>query len=171
MCVSVELPVVLFFLHPARTHASGSHHAIWVLPVRPRLYPQQFYQNTLIEVIEGLETLFIFVRNLLQNPGDHRFANIASSNLHFQERLGCLIGAKECMQAIGFDPDHNGWNYKFDYKAFANDRTSCFVSPSPSSSSPCFCNGHFLFRRTAPSFWFCVFVSDSHALTQRVGRT
>lgn len=82
---------------------------------------KKFYQNTLIEVVEGLETLFIYVRNLLQNPGDHRFSRVASLNVHFQERLGRLIGSDECMRAIGFDLNSNGWNYKFDYRAFAND--------------------------------------------------
>jgi hypothetical protein len=61
-------------------------------------------QNSLVELMEGLETLLVYTRNLILFPDEKKYRKIKISNIHYQERLGHLGGALNCMQCIGYIP-------------------------------------------------------------------
>jgi len=60
--------------------------------------------NSLIEVLEALETLLVYTKNLILFPDEKKYRKIKISNIHYQERLGHLPGAIEAMQSIGYMP-------------------------------------------------------------------
>ena len=60
--------------------------------------------NSLVELLEGLETLIVYTRNLILYPDEKKYRKIKITNIHYQERLGHLEGAEEAMQAIGYMP-------------------------------------------------------------------
>lgn len=61
-------------------------------------------QNSLVEVMEALETLLVYTKNLIQYPDEKKYRKIKISNIHYQERLGHLSGALQAMSAIGYQP-------------------------------------------------------------------
>ena len=61
-------------------------------------------RNSLVEVMEALETLLVYTKNLIQFPDEKKYRKIKISNIHYQERLGHLPGAIEAMTAIGYVP-------------------------------------------------------------------
>lgn len=58
--------------------------------------------TTLMQMNEALDCLIVYVTNLLDYPEDERFWKIRISNIHFEERMGCIEGWEEAMNAIGF---------------------------------------------------------------------
>ena len=60
--------------------------------------------NSLVEVMEALETLLVYTRNLILYPDEKKYRKIKISNIHYQERLGHLPGAIDAMTAIGYLP-------------------------------------------------------------------
>lgn len=60
--------------------------------------------NSVVEVMEALETLLIYTKNLLLYPDEKKYRKIKMTNIHYQERLGHLSGAIEAMNAIGYIP-------------------------------------------------------------------
>src|SRR4051812_29350648 len=60
--------------------------------------------NVVVEVMEALETLVVYTKNLILYPEEKKYRKIKISNIHFQERLGHLNGALEAMRAIGYVP-------------------------------------------------------------------
>lgn len=61
-------------------------------------------QHSLVHHEEALETLLVYVTNLLKFPDQPRYRKIRMSNIHFQERLGHLQNCDDFMRAIGFLP-------------------------------------------------------------------
>lgn len=61
-------------------------------------------RNSLVEVMEALETLLVYTKNLIQYPEEKKYRKIKISNIHYQERLGHLDGAADAMSAIGYQP-------------------------------------------------------------------
>lgn len=57
-----------------------------------------------VELMEGLETLLVYVKNLIMFPEEKKYRKVKISNIHFQERLGHLPGAQSAMIAIGYGP-------------------------------------------------------------------
>lgn len=57
-----------------------------------------------MELLEGLETLIVYTRNLILYPDEKKYRKIKITNIHYQERLGHLDGAEEAMTAIGYLP-------------------------------------------------------------------
>jgi len=60
--------------------------------------------NSLIELLEGLETLIVYTRNLILYPDEKKYRKIKISNVHYVERLGHLSGAEAAMGCIGYLP-------------------------------------------------------------------
>ena len=60
--------------------------------------------NSVVEVMEALETLLIYTKNLLLYPDEKKYRKIKMTNIHYQERLGHLAGAVDAMNAIGYVP-------------------------------------------------------------------
>lgn len=73
---------------------------------------ERMSHQTPMDFQEGMETLLVYIRNLLEFPEEKKYRKVKISNIHFQERLGRLDGSKEAMGAIGFHPD--GDFYIFD---------------------------------------------------------
>lgn len=44
--------------------------------------------NSVVEVMEALETLLIYTKNLLLYPDEKKYRKIKMTNIHYQERLG-----------------------------------------------------------------------------------
>lgn len=61
-------------------------------------------KNTLVEVMEGFETLLVYTKNLILYPDEKKYRKVKKSNIHYQQRLGHLSGAEESMEAIGYAP-------------------------------------------------------------------
>nr|XP_033813108.1 UBX domain-containing protein 6 isoform X2 [Geotrypetes seraphini] len=51
----------------------------------------------------GTETIAKYLENICNHPDDVKYQKIKLSNRIFQERVSCLEGAKEFLQAIGFE--------------------------------------------------------------------
>lgn len=62
-------------------------------------------KNSLVEVMEGLETLLVYAKNLIQYPEEKKYRKVKKSNVHYQQRLGHLCGAEQAMSAIGYVPN------------------------------------------------------------------
>lgn len=75
---------------------------------------EKLKNNTLLQYIEALESLLIYVGNLAKHPEDKRFRKIRISNIHYQERLGSMNGSDEAMEALGFVQE--GEYYIYDPK-------------------------------------------------------
>jgi hypothetical protein len=54
--------------------------------------------------MEALETLLVYIKNLIVLPHEKKYRKIKISNIHYQERLGHLTGAIEAMNCIGYMP-------------------------------------------------------------------
>lgn len=52
----------------------------------------QLLSNSVVEVMEALETLLIYTKNLLLFPDEKKYRKIKMTNIHYQERLGHLQG-------------------------------------------------------------------------------
>jgi len=65
---------------------------------------QLLAQGTIVEMIEALETLLVYVKNLIQYPDERKYRKVKITNVHYQERLGHLRGAPEAMGALGYLP-------------------------------------------------------------------
>lgn len=61
--------------------------------------------NTLVEVMEGFETLLVYCKNLILYPDEKKYRKVKKSNVHYQQRLGHLKGAEESMIALGYVPN------------------------------------------------------------------
>lgn len=61
-------------------------------------------ENSLVELLEGLETLLVYTKNLILFPDEKKYRKIKITNIHYQERLGHLQGAEEAMKTIGYVP-------------------------------------------------------------------
>ena len=61
-------------------------------------------ENGLLELLEGLETLLVYTKNLILFPDEKKYRKIKITNIHYQERLGHLVGAQEAMTTIGYIP-------------------------------------------------------------------
>mmetsp|Transcript_22595 Transcript_22595/g.31835 ORF Transcript_22595/g.31835 Transcript_22595/m.31835 type:complete len:422 (+) Transcript_22595:86-1351(+) len=61
--------------------------------------------NSLVEVMEGLETLLVYAKNLILFPEEKKYRKVKKSNVHYQQRLGHLAGAESAMAAIGYLPN------------------------------------------------------------------
>lgn len=61
-------------------------------------------ENSLVELLEGLETLLVYTKNLILFPDEKKYRKIKITNIHYQERLGHLVGAEEAMTTIGYVP-------------------------------------------------------------------
>jgi len=61
--------------------------------------------NSLVEVMEGLETLLVYAKNLILFPEEKKYRKVKKSNVHYQQRLGHLAGAESAMAAIGYVPN------------------------------------------------------------------
>lgn len=59
-------------------------------------------ENSLVELLEGLETLLVYTKNLIVHPHEKKYRKIKLTNIHYQERLGHLPGALEAMNCIGY---------------------------------------------------------------------
>lgn len=62
-------------------------------------------QGSIVELIEALETLLVYVKNLIMYPDERKYRKVKITNIHYQERLGHLKGAKAAMAALGYMPD------------------------------------------------------------------
>lgn len=60
--------------------------------------------NSLVEVMEGLETLLVYAKNLILFPDEKKYRKVKKSNVHYKQRLGHLCGAEDAMIAIGYLP-------------------------------------------------------------------
>eukprot|EP00474_Spongospora_subterranea_P004184 CRZ04642.1 hypothetical protein [Spongospora subterranea] len=60
---------------------------------------------SIIEVIEGLDTMLVFVNNIIDYPQTPCFRRIRISNVNFQERLGHLKHGMDLLKAVGFVQD------------------------------------------------------------------
>ena len=49
-------------------------------------------QCSCIDVIEAVETLLVYTRNLIQYPDEKKYRKVKISNFHYQERLGHFEG-------------------------------------------------------------------------------
>ena len=65
---------------------------------------QVLSDNSLVDVVEGLETLLVYTKNLILYPDEKKFRKVKKSNPHFCQRLGHLLGSEAAMQAIGYLP-------------------------------------------------------------------
>eukprot|EP01006_Ploeotia_vitrea_P003783 TRINITY_DN113224_c0_g1_i1.p2 TRINITY_DN113224_c0_g1~~TRINITY_DN113224_c0_g1_i1.p2 ORF type:complete len:482 (+),score=284.97 TRINITY_DN113224_c0_g1_i1:25-1446(+) len=54
------------------------------------------------DVRECLESLQVYLENLIKHPTDTRFYRINILNIHFQERMGRFTQCEQCMESIGF---------------------------------------------------------------------
>lgn len=61
--------------------------------------------NSLVEVMEGLETLLVYAKNLILFPEEKKYRKVKKSNVHYQQRLGHLAGAESAMAAVGYIPN------------------------------------------------------------------
>lgn len=79
--------------------------------------------NSLVEVMEGLETLLVYAKNLILFPEEKKYRKVKKSNVHYQQRLGHLAGAESAMAAIGYVP--NGEYLRLDEeKVKTNDNAT-----------------------------------------------
>lgn len=62
-------------------------------------------EGSLVELMEALETLLVYVKNLIHFPEERKYRKVKITNVHYQERLGHLGGAQEAMSALGYVPD------------------------------------------------------------------
>lgn len=69
---------------PSATATSGSPPA---LPT-PAESLTRLLTNSVVEVMEALETLLIYTKNLLLYPDEKKYRKIKMTNIHYQERLG-----------------------------------------------------------------------------------
>lgn len=60
--------------------------------------------NSLVGLLEGLETFLVYTKNLILYPDEKKYRKIKITNIHYQERLGHLQGAEEAMTTIGYLP-------------------------------------------------------------------
>lgn len=60
--------------------------------------------STLVEAMEALETLLIYIKNLILFADEKKYRKVKHANIHYQERLGHLKGADDAMGAIGYRP-------------------------------------------------------------------
>jgi len=65
---------------------------------------EKLSQNSLVEIMEGLETLLVYTKNLIMHPDDKKYRKVKTTNIHYVERLGRLAGAADAMNAIGYAP-------------------------------------------------------------------
>jgi len=68
--------------------------------------------HTLMQFAEGMETLLIYIENLIKHPDDPKYRKITISNIHFEERLGHMEGSQEALESLGFSAE--GDFYVFD---------------------------------------------------------
>uniref|UniRef100_A0A6A7GA39 Protein phosphatase 2C-related protein n=1 Tax=Hirondellea gigas TaxID=1518452 RepID=A0A6A7GA39_9CRUS len=66
---------------------------------------KELEENCIVDVKEGLETLTIYIDNIISNPKDQRFRKIRVSNVNYQDRLGHLKGGQILLETIGFCED------------------------------------------------------------------
>lgn len=69
-------------------------------------------KQTLMDFQEAMESLLIYVSNLIKYPDDLKYRKVKISNIHFQERLGRMNGCEEAMNAIGFVREHDFYVFK-----------------------------------------------------------
>ena len=73
--------------------------------------------STLVEAMEALETLLIYIKNLILFADEKKYRKVKHANIHYQERLGHLKGADDAMGAIGYKP--SGEYLRLDEKKMA----------------------------------------------------
>eukprot|EP01083_Nonionella_stella_P083037 229440_1 len=89
---------------------------------------EELESNCIVDTKEGLETLAIYIHNIISNPHDARFRKIRVNNINYQERLGHLKGGQNLLKAIGFQeekqylvlPEEMFRDELGDIQAFAN---------------------------------------------------
>ncbi len=77
---------------------------------------------TVVEVQEALETLLVYIRNLLLFPDEKKYRKVKHANIHYRERLGHLKGAEDAMGAVGYKP--SGEYLRLDEKKMARTDVS-----------------------------------------------
>lgn len=87
----------------AASSASTAHGGVDASSIFDTLL-KQLCENSLVELLEGLETLLVYTKNLILYPDEKKYRKIKITNVHYQERLGHLIGAEEAMTTIGYVP-------------------------------------------------------------------
>ncbi len=50
-------------------------------------------QNCVVDQTEALETLLVYISNIIAKPREKKFRKIRVSNINFEERLGHLRGS------------------------------------------------------------------------------
>ncbi len=60
------------------------------------------HHEVLAEVIEAVDTLLVYSRNLANHPQETKYHHISAVNIHFRERLGHLTRSVDAMGAIGY---------------------------------------------------------------------
>lgn len=51
-------------------------------------------KSHLIELQEALDTVLVYIRNLVEFPDEKKFRKIRVANIHYQERLGHISGLR-----------------------------------------------------------------------------
>lgn len=54
------------------------------------------------EFVAAAKTLLTFVGNVIDHPQEEKYRRVKMSNPGFRSKLGCRVGGKECMAALGF---------------------------------------------------------------------
>ncbi len=73
--------------------------------------------SSLVEAVEALDTLLIYIKNLVLYPDEKKYRKVKNANIHYQERLGHLKGSEEAMGALGYKP--SGEYLRLDEKKMA----------------------------------------------------
>lgn len=74
---------------------------------------------SLPELMEALETLLVYTRNLIQFPDEKKYRKVKTSNQHYLERLGHLPGGQEAMATLGYV--HNGEFLRLDERTIKDE--------------------------------------------------
>jgi serine/threonine protein phosphatase PrpC len=77
------------------------------------------------EAIEGLDTLFVYLSNLINSPLEVKYHTISALNIHFHERLGHFYFGSNILATIGYSRStHPILHYKFNQEFLAEDNIS-----------------------------------------------
>eukprot|EP00475_Leptophrys_vorax_P035618 TRINITY_DN5891_c0_g1_i2.p1 TRINITY_DN5891_c0_g1~~TRINITY_DN5891_c0_g1_i2.p1 ORF type:complete len:464 (-),score=121.07 TRINITY_DN5891_c0_g1_i2:53-1444(-) len=59
-------------------------------------------KNCVLDVIECIDTVCIFLKNVINFPTEKKFRKIRINNIDFAERVANFPGGLECLEAVGF---------------------------------------------------------------------
>jgi hypothetical protein len=59
-------------------------------------------RNCILDVIECIDTVCVFLKNIINFPTEKKFRKIRINNIDFTDRVGDFPGGIECLEAVGF---------------------------------------------------------------------